>query len=259
MDKHMNKIWKIGLIAMLATEWSVAETAEQAWEKSVAPILMKRSPESFRYVENNPALPNVFIYGDSISIAYTPVVRKQLVGAANVYRLNRNGDWSGRLISFVKELEEAMRNPALEDPWTFDWNVIVFNTGLHDLKYLNGQKLDTGNGSPQCPPDAYAENLRKNVRWLRSTYPKTKLVFVTTTPVPEGAVGRIPGDAAKYNEVARNVLKEFPEVAVVDLYDFTKPHQPDWCKNPGDVHYNLSGVAAQGEWLAKQIRPLLNQ
>ena len=135
--------------------------------------------------------------------------------------------------------------------------MIAFNTGMHDLKYLNGRKLDTESGKPQCPPEQYAANLKKNVEWLQQKYPQAKLVYITTTPVPDGAKGRIPGMADDYNQVARGVLKDFPDVVVMDLYAFTKPHQKDWWKKPGDIHYTQVGAAEQGRWLAEKIRQLL--
>lgn len=249
----------LSILLLMVSGAVFAETAQEAWNRNVADILKKRAPESFRYVENNSNLPNVFIYGDSISIGYTPAVRKNMDGVANVYRLNRNGDWSQRVIPFIDELETAMRNLELSNPWNFQWDVMVFNTGMHDLKYLNGRKLDTANGKPQCSLDQYSANLKKNVEWLRQKYPQTQLVFVTTTPVPNGAEGRVSGDAAKYNQAARNVLKAYPEVAVADLYSISKQNQADWCKKPGDVHYNLAGSAAQGEWLAQFIEPLFKK
>jgi hypothetical protein len=62
-----------------------ANNAEDAWYKLVGKKFLKR-PE-FAFVENNPALPNVLIYGDSISIHYTQRVRAKKEGQANVYRL----------------------------------------------------------------------------------------------------------------------------------------------------------------------------
>ena len=58
-----------------------------------------------------------------------------------------------------------------------------------------------------------------------------KLIFATTTPVPEGkmSVYRTDADAMKYNEAALKVMKE-NNIAVNDLYTFVKPkmaHTPD--------------------------------
>lgn len=47
-------------------------TAEAAWTELVGNLIER---PAFAYVQNDAALPNVLIYGDSISIGYTPGVR----------------------------------------------------------------------------------------------------------------------------------------------------------------------------------------
>ncbi|MCB1123619.1 MAG: hypothetical protein KJT03_18850, partial [Verrucomicrobiae bacterium] len=91
-----------------------AETAEEAWNSLLSDSLKTR--EAFAFVENNPNLPNVFIYGDSISIAYTPAVRQELAGEANVYRLHVNGGDSSSVIQKVDTLRQTMK-----EHWKFDW------------------------------------------------------------------------------------------------------------------------------------------
>ena len=131
-------------VALTAVVGVQAETAESAWNKMVNKRLLRRS--AFKYVKHNPKLPNVFIYGDSISIGYGPNVRKNLAGKANVYRLYRNGSSSNTVISGFKLQETTMRDRKLSDPWDFEWNVITINVGLHDLKYMKGKKLSIKGG-----------------------------------------------------------------------------------------------------------------
>ena len=96
----------------------------------------------FRYIEPNPGLPKVFIYGDSISIGYTEYVRASLKGKADVIRLHVNGGSSHDLISKMETFRKSLFQPDLKGGWDFSWDVIHFNVGLHDLKYvLNGQLL----------------------------------------------------------------------------------------------------------------------
>lgn len=170
-------------------ELLTASDARSAWEKlgstHMPPRLAKQSP--FAYPEPVPALPNVLIYGDSISNAYTPVVRSSLKGVANVYRLYCNGGDSVGFISKVKKMEADMRVPRLEDPSNFHWNFIHFNVGLHDLKYLNGNQLDTAKGRQVHFLKQYQQNLREIIEFLQTTYPQARLIFATTTPVPAGA------------------------------------------------------------------------
>ena len=209
-------------------------TAKDAWEKLVGKRFLKR-PE-FAYLENNPALPNVLIYGDSISIHYTQRVREKLNGKANVYRIFSNGQHSGAFLTKMKRMHEAMRDKRLDDPWTFDWDLIHFNVGLHDLKYLSGKKLDKENGKQVSLIETYQQNIEKIVAYLGQLSPDAKLIFATTTPVPEGADGRFAGDAEKYNAAATKVLQKHPEITINDLFTFTKPNHAKWWIKPNDVH-----------------------
>lgn len=217
--------------------------------------VLKR-PE-FAYVKNDPALPNVLVYGDSISIGYTRQVRARLKGKANVYRIYCNGGDSASLIPKMTKMRSVMRDPGLAGRWTFEWDVIHFNVGLHDLKCVVKGKLDKKKGRQVRSAADYAEKLREIAKFLGETAPKAKLVFATTTPVPEGEPGRVAGDAAKYNKAALEVLKEFPKITVSDLYAFTKPNQPKWWTRPGNVHYGPKGRIAQGNEVARVIMKAL--
>lgn len=235
---------------------SQSKSASEAWAKLAGKSANR--PE-FAFVKNDPALPNVLIYGDSISIMYTQRVREKLDAKANVYRLHCNGGDSGSFIAKMTKMHDAMRDESLDQPWTFDWDVIQFNVGLHDLKYLSGRKLDKKNGVQVTSLDAYQKNIGEIVGYLKQLSPNAKLIFATTTPVPEGEPGRIAGDAQKYNEVAKQVMIQFPEIALNDLYRFTKPNQSKWWTKPGDVHYQTQGRNAQGDEVARVILDSLSK
>lgn len=230
---------------------SAGATAKEAWEKLVAGKSAKR-PE-FAYVVNDPALPNVLIYGDSISIHYTRRVRKRLNGKANVYRLFSNGQHSTVFVRRMQQMHDAMRDDQLVDPWTFDWDVIHFNVGLHDLKYLAEKKLDKENGKQVTSIQDYQKNLQGILAYLGQLSPDAKLIFATTTPVPEGAAGRFAGDAQKYNAAAMEVMLKNPAIAINDLFSFTKPNLAKWSNKVADVHYNPIGRSAQGDEVARVI------
>lgn len=150
-----------------------------------------------------------------------------------------------------------MRAEHLMDPWDFSWDVIHFNVGLHDLKYVVDGKLNKVDGIQVTSPEAYAEHLRQIVRYLHEFAPEAKLIFATTTPVSEGEPGRLPGDAAVYNRVAVEVLAEFPDVVINDLHAFTQPHHADWWFAPGNVHFNPVGRQALGARVAEVIEAQL--
>ncbi|MDV7139180.1 SGNH/GDSL hydrolase family protein [Maribacter sp. TH_r10] len=220
----------------------------EAWGK------LANKGEAFAYVNPDKKLPNVFIYGDSISIGYTPTVRTELEGKANVFRFHKNGQSSNKFIPFMEKMKTTMFQPYLKGGWDFDWDVIHFNVGLHDLKYVKNGKLDLENGKQVNTIEKYKENLHGICAYLMKEYPKAKLIFATTTAVPdEGADGRVAGDSVKYNKAALEVLADYPSIAINDLYSFTKPNAKDWFIKPRNVHYNDLGKKEQGKEVAKII------
>ena len=207
----------------------------------------------FRYIEPVANLPKVFIYGDSVSIGYTEYVRASLKNKACVYRLHTNGQSSNEFITRIEGLRKRMFQPNLKEGWDFDWDAIHFNVGLHDLKYLAKRKLDKVNGTQVSTLKLYEENLHKIINYLKTTYPKAKLIFATTTPVPDGAEGRVAGDSVLYNKVALKVMKQYPEVIVNDLFTFSVPVLKEYGVKEGDVHYKAEGSRLQGIQVAKKI------
>jgi hypothetical protein len=251
--KTMRSLWMvIALCFFCAANAGAAETAKDAWAALVGKRFIKRP--GFPFVKNDPKLPNIFIYGDSISIGYTPQVQSSLKGKANVYRLYCNGGDSSSLIPKMTKMSELMRDNKLEGHWNFEWNIIHFNVGLHDLKYVaGGGKLDKKNGKQVSSTERYAKNVSNVAAYLKKTAPRATLIFATTTPVPEGEPGRVAGDAKKYNAVALDALKAHPEISVNDLYAFTKPNQPKWWTRPGNVHFGTEGRKAQGNEVARVL------
>ena len=170
----------------------------------------------------------VLLIGDSISIGYTLPVRELLKGKANVHRIPTNGGPTTRGLDSI-------------DEWLGDgdWDVIHFNWGLHDLKYIDeeGGLTDSKTGRQQVPIDEYERNLRKLVTRLQQT--GAKLIWRSTTPVPEGAKGRIVGDAAKYNAVAARIMQEHG-IPIDDQYTFCLPRLRD-IQKPANVHFTADG------------------
>jgi len=230
---------------------------KQAWSKLCGNPRVYA--QAFRYVHPKKDRPNILLYGDSISMGYTETVRRELSGRATVFRLFRNGRSSGDFISNMEKQRKTMFSPYLEGGWDFTWDLIHFNVGLHDLRYSDDDgKPDKINGNQMTTIDLYKDNLRKICRYLLSRYPNAKLVFATTTPVPEGEPGRLAMDVLKYNEAAGEILSEYQKITINDLYGFTKPNFDLWVVRPGNVHYNSLGQTEQGKQIAQVISNLLN-
>ena len=173
-------------------------------------------------------LPRVLIIGDSISQGYTPFVQQQLKGRALIIHAPGNSE------STVRGLEHL-------DAWlgTGTWAVIHFNWGLHDMKYVDDQTkmTEVDKGKQWVPVGDYEKNLRELVQRLKKT--NAKLIWCTTTPVPECVHGRVPGDEVKYNAAALRVMQA-EGVPVNDLYAFVQPQRAQIGK-PKDVHYTVNG------------------
>lgn len=162
---------------------------------------------------DEPGLPRVLIIGDSISHGYIPNVIATLKGKANIYRPNANcGSTELGLANLDRWLGEG------------HWDVIHFNFGLHDLKYLDaqGNYLASAGSTQVSTPEVYGQNLHKIVARLKQT--GARLIFATTTPVPPFSPGRVEDDDRKFNEVALKVMAE-EGVTVDDLGGYVRQLQ----------------------------------
>lgn len=237
------KTLPLGLLLALTPFLLAADdpTPSKAAEKvTVAPKAKAKTPDpAMAPITDTAGLPRVLLIGDSISIGYTLPVRRQLAGVANVHRIPTNG---GPTINGVANLAKWLGEGK--------WDVIHFNFGLHDLKIMEG-------GKRQVEPEDYERNLRALVAELRKT--GAKLVFATTTPVPEGKLNppRNFGDVATYNQIALKVMQE----QAVAIDDLNAAVAPDLAKlqRPHDVHYTAEGYEALGQAVAKSLLKALGK
>ena len=197
-----------------------------------------REHPAFACVEDVPGLPRVLLIGDSISIGYTDPVRRRLAGKANVHRPPCNCAHTG---VGMAQLDDWLQ----PEPW----DVIHFNWGLHDIKHVKaGGGLDVS-GEQIHSPEPYRDNLNALVPRLQAT--GARLIWCATTPVPEGAAGRLPEDGAKYNAVALDVM-EANGVAVHDLYAAVLP-ELEKHQMPQNVHFTEEGSEFLGSRVAEAI------
>ena len=196
---------------------------------------------------SDPALPDVLLIGDSISIAYTRPVRAILQGKANVYRvMSADGHKPGNG-------GDTRMGLAGLDPWLAGhrWRVIHFNWGLWDLCYRDPASTNHGNrdkvrGTLAVSLEEYARNLEQLVGRLKAT--GATLIWASTTVIPQGEIGRFAGDELKYNRVAAAVMARHG-VQINDLHALTVVMPADKFRAPGDVHYTPAGA----QELARQV------
>jgi lysophospholipase L1-like esterase len=202
--------------------------------------------------QDDAALPRVLLIGDSISIGYTRPVIELLKDKAEVHRIRGNAGHTGMGLAGL---------PKWLDPKKGRWDVIHFNWGLWDLCYRNPESKTQGrrdkvHGKLTHTPDQYRENLQKIVAILKKT--DAKLIWASTTPVPEGEAGRKVGDDVVYNRVAAEVMEEHG-IPINDLHALMTPHMKTMMTAPGNVHFTEEGSQLLAEKVAAAIKQTLKE
>lgn len=189
---------------------------------------------------DDPKLPRVLIVGDSISIGYTPLVRKLLKGKANVHRVTTNCRWS------------AYGDEHIAD-WVGDskWDVIHFNFGLWDWY---GWRQDE-----KATPQSYAASLSSIVSKLKKS--NATLIFGTTTPpciaAEKSAKIVVTNEhASEFAAAAAAVMKE-QGVQSNDLHSVIGDERAKYQRGENDVHYNDEGRKLLAKQVAKAIEQAL--
>jgi len=223
---------KLLLSVMAAAATLFAQTAPKKVDPSMVPV------------EENPNLPRVLLIGDSISMGYTIPVRELLKDKANVLRVLDNAADTGHGIENLDKWLGAKK-----------WAVIHFNFGLHDLKYLDaeGKYVTPDKGKQVTLLPQYEANLRQLVERLKRT--NAKLIWASTTPVPDASLGRVQGDETAYNEVALKVMTELG-VPIDDLHSVVVNGPPDM-QLPHNVHYTPEGYRILARSVAGSIEAAL--
>lgn len=195
-------------------------------------------------------LPRVLILGDSISLGYTDLVRKQLQGTAEVLRPKENCQHTAYGLTRIKA-------------WLGNekWDVIHFNWGIWDTHMLsekgtliaNEAKFD-GVMRIRHTPEKYRENLAALVETMEKT--GAKLIWASTTPIMS-RTGKRFDDIKTFNTAAGELMKE-RRIAVNDLYSLVLPHAKAW--QSGDkVHFNALGNENLARQVSDSIRNALGQ
>ncbi len=238
------------LLALTLCLTASAALAVDAKPAATAP--RKRAPNPvFAPIEDQPGLPRVLLIGDSISIGYTLDVRKLLEGKANVHRIPTNGGPTPNGLTNLKT-------------WLGDkkWDVIHFNWGLHDVKFIVGEDkakivpVETPAAKHQVEVGEYEKNLTALVAQLKTT--GAKLIWCSTTPVVAGTPGRRTEDVPNYNEAAARVMKA-AGVATNDLYAYALPRLGDGNQLPQNVHFSPAGSKMLAEKVAAEIGAALQK
>ncbi|KLU05794.1 hypothetical protein RISK_002426 [Rhodopirellula islandica] len=237
----------ISIAAFLPFGFLAVGHADQPTQKSSP--RQARANDPFAPPQIDPALPNVLLIGDSISIGYMLDARRALEGTANVFRPNTN---CGPTTRGLEQL----------DRWLGDrkWDVIHFNFGLHDLKFMgpNGKSLadpKLPTSKRQVPLEEYSANLETIAKKLKAT--GATVIWRETTPVPEGSQGRLAEDGPRYNEAAAQVMESIGGIQTDPFYEVAMKHAS--MQRKANVHYTQAGSKLLGEHVAEVVSAALQQ
>jgi len=180
------------------------------------------------------------IWGDSISMAYSPFLAACLGGVFVFRPYGDNCEDSRKLLAHAKA-EFAAGNITQD--------LLVVNAGLHDIK------RNPGAAGWQVAPEDYAQNL--DTLFGLTARAGARVVFVNTTGVVDelhntrcGAFKRFDSDARQANGIAAAVCEK-RGVPLVDLYTRTKAYGPGAFTD--HVHYTPEVSRLQAAFIAEQI------
>ena len=186
--------------------------------------------------------PKILIIGDSISLGYTPFVKANFADKAIIEHNPGNAQHTGTGLQKIKE-------------WIGDgeWDIVQFNWGLWDLCYRHPDSKVQGNrdkvnGKVTFSVEDYSANLDSIVAMLKERS-DAKLIFVTTSYVPEKEAGRFSDDALKYNEAAKKIMEKHG-VEVNDIFKKSAMIHSKFGSGQDNVHYTEEGYKALGETIS---------
>jgi len=240
------------IIALLAATAAVmSNAADTAVYRGNASRLCRTGPPKRVPSDGSP---NVLVVGDSVSIGWTPHLAPMITGA-QVQHSPDSGDGGALDTAYSRGCNSTLSR--LTDQTSSGWDVIVFNSGLHDICY-DGQYPEECVGPQDFQANLAALRDFWTARGPRPGVP-AKLVWVTTTPVPCSAEKT--ADVVHYNEIAAGV---FPGVPIANTFQYvidvcgpvpyTSCNISNTSPSRCSPHYTSDGYQA----LASHIAPAVN-
>ena len=197
----------------------------------------------------------LFVLGDSISIHYTPYLRKYL---GTEWDIRRKGDIPAPEIPGEIDHENGSDSATVlrylqAVIHTIQQETILLNAGLHDIK-----RFPAPTDACMMSLDQYCLNLRQCLDIIRSAGKKT--IWVTMTPVDEKlhaanetAFYRLEKDVEAYDLASWGLMQE-NQIPWIDLGGFTrKIESPLYCDH---VHFTENVRSLHGAYLAGSLAEL---
>jgi lysophospholipase L1-like esterase len=188
----------------------------------------------------------ITLLGDSIRLAYQPLVAQHLASRAEVWGPEENGEFSVKLLVYLPMWV-----------WASPPDVLHLNCGLHDIKTVTLESREN-----LVPLPFYRRNLDLIFGLVRERLPQTRLIWATTTPVvsdyparrvaQNAAFSRCNEDIDAYN-AAVGELCALHGVEINDLNAKVKACGADALLSEDGVHFSEDGNA----FLAKCVAEFL--
>ena len=218
---HVTGVPKKELSGVVLESLRIWDDAEEFWGvgEEKKPLLGYKAGRGWLVnapVEPVKGVPNVFYYGDSISVGYSTPFRRLLKEKANLYHWMSFLSSPGAKGVGVTRFEEVCR--------LADYDYVVFNNGLHSLSWTPDKVSD--------------EEIRSSYATLAQTLkrcaPHAKIFYLTTTPhtAKKNAEGKVVGLGEKndivqrLNRIALAVMKA-EGIPVIDGYALCEK-ELDW-------------------------------
>lgn len=180
---------------------------------------------------SQPALPAVLIIGDDVYQQFAAGITSELKGHAKVVipkwpaNVLPNSSNAIEHLDLLLGYKAAAGNdvPEAKRP---DWKLIYLNVGLGDLihrvpglKSHRSLPWDFG-GVITTPPEQYEKNLETLIQLIKSKAPKVKIVWASTTPIPETTEKWFrAGSEIEYNQIAERVMKK-NGISINDMHSY---------------------------------------
>lgn len=179
----------------------------------------------------------VLLLGDSIRMGYEPYVRESLKDLAEVCASQNNGCFAKYTLWGV--------------------NLWIKEFGIPDIVHWNNGIWDVHHEAPMVealtPLEEYLETLRRIIQELSRT--NAKIIFATTTPVPDDAVGRSNAEIDRYNREAMKLMNAF-HIEINDLNAAIRTDKALYISED-KLHLNEKGYRLCAEKVVDKVKAYL--
>lgn len=207
-----------------------------SWSVGVGQVLPNQQPD----------LPEVLLIGDSISIAYTPIVATLLKDQARISRPDVNCEHTAFGLLHLMDWLGTTR-----------WDVIHFNFGIWDAHYLyngapefNVELIGIENMKRRHSTSEYVANLGHIVSLLKQS--GADLIWASTTPFY--TYGEETIRIVEENNLAAARLMNSTGIRINDLYALCLPNVNTWLVR-NSCHFEPAG----NEQIARQVAAIISE